>query len=80
MGQTTSSLQVMWNEPSVGVYTKFLIGLQGMGGSVSDFVKGTTLRKSFDSLEAGKSYTVEIITVADDMQSEKAAVLGHTSK
>ena len=77
--RSLSSLTVVWGAPSGGV-NGYTVTLEGNDGAHPAEVRDEkTTKATFNSLSAGTEYTVRVVTLSGDQQSETAENKFYTS-
>ena len=66
--RTTTSIDVLWDEPATGEHPQYYIEWH-IGNSKVDNATVTTNTKSITGLEPGQKYQVKVYTVSNDVKS-----------
>ena len=81
ISQTMASLALSWDPPVSGKVVEYNIRLQGVAGKEQTINGSTAVRKvMFDGLNAGTGYTVALVTLSGDQQSDTVEGQFFTSK
>ena len=78
--RTVSSLTVLWDAPLSGDVTEYRIKLRDKQGTETTVRGRATRTSTFTGLAAGTMYTVVLVTVSGDQQSEVLQSNFYTSK